>query len=42
MAAPASVEAYRAACPENSRAALEHLRAMIRAAAPEATETTSC
>jgi uncharacterized protein YdhG (YjbR/CyaY superfamily) len=41
MAAPASVEAYLAACPEDSRAALEHLRAMIRAAAPEATETIS-
>jgi uncharacterized protein YdhG (YjbR/CyaY superfamily) len=41
MAAPASVEAYLAACPEDSRAALEHLRAMIMAAAPEATETIS-
>jgi uncharacterized protein YdhG (YjbR/CyaY superfamily) len=41
MAAPASVEAYLAACPEDARAALEHLRAMIRAAAPEATEGIS-
>ena len=41
MAVPASVEAYLAACPDDARAALEHLRAMIRAAAPEATETIS-
>jgi uncharacterized protein YdhG (YjbR/CyaY superfamily) len=41
MATPASVEAYLAACPEDSRAALEHLRALIKAAAPEATETIS-
>jgi uncharacterized protein YdhG (YjbR/CyaY superfamily) len=41
MGASASVEAYLAACPEDSRAALEHLRAMIRSAAPEATETIS-
>jgi len=41
MAAPASVEAYLAACPADSRAALEHLRALIKAAAPEATETIS-
>jgi uncharacterized protein YdhG (YjbR/CyaY superfamily) len=41
MAAPASVEAYLAACSADSRAALEHLRAMIKAAAPEATETIS-
>ena len=41
MATPASVEAYLAACPEDARAALEHLRAMIKAAAPDATETIS-
>jgi hypothetical protein len=35
MVAPASVEAYMAACPEDARAALEHLRAMIKAAAPD-------
>jgi uncharacterized protein YdhG (YjbR/CyaY superfamily) len=41
MAAPASVEDYLAALPEESRAALEKLRKMIKAAAPEATETIS-
>ena len=41
MAAPASVEEYLAALPEESRAALEWLRQTIRAAAPEATETIS-
>ena len=41
MAAPASVEAYLAVCPEDMRVALEQLRAMIKAAAPEATETIS-
>jgi uncharacterized protein YdhG (YjbR/CyaY superfamily) len=41
MAAPASVEAYLAACPADSRAVLEHLRTMIKAAAPEASETIS-
>ena len=41
MAVPESVEVYLAACPADSRAALEHLRAMIKAAAPEATETIS-
>ena len=41
MAAAASVEAYLAACPEDARAAPKHLRAMIKAAAPEATETIS-
>ena len=41
MAVPASVEAYLVACPDDSRAALEQLRGMIRAAAPEATETIS-
>jgi uncharacterized protein YdhG (YjbR/CyaY superfamily) len=39
MVAPASVEAYLAEVPEPMRAALEHLRATIRAAAPEATES---
>lgn len=41
MAAPTSVDAYLAACPPASRVALEHLRATIRAAAPEATEAIS-
>jgi uncharacterized protein YdhG (YjbR/CyaY superfamily) len=41
MAAPTSVEDYLAALPEESRAALEKLRQMIKAAAPEATETIS-
>ena len=41
MAAPTSVEDYLAALPEASRAALEKLRATIKAAAPEATETIS-
>lgn len=39
MAVPTSVEAYLAEVPEPMRAALEHLRATIRAAAPEATES---
>lgn len=38
MAVPASVEAYLAALPDEQRTVLEHLRATIRAAAPEATE----
>lgn len=41
MAAPGSVEEYLAAVPEPMRSALQHLRATIRAAAPEATETIS-
>src|SRR3990170_4835620 len=41
VAAPTSVEDYLAALPEGSRAALEKLRRMIKAAAPEATETIS-
>jgi uncharacterized protein YdhG (YjbR/CyaY superfamily) len=41
MAAPTSVEDYLAALPEESRVALERLRMMIKAAAPEATETIS-
>ena len=41
MAAPASVEEYLAALPEESRAALEKLRKTIKAAAPEATEVIS-
>jgi uncharacterized protein YdhG (YjbR/CyaY superfamily) len=39
MAAPNSVEDYLAALPKESRAALEKVRATIKAAAPEATET---
>jgi len=39
MATPTSVENYLASLPEESRAALEKLRKMIKAAAPEATET---
>jgi uncharacterized protein YdhG (YjbR/CyaY superfamily) len=39
MAQPASVEEYLSAVPEPQRAALEKLRAAIRAAAPHATET---
>lgn len=38
MAAPVSVDAYLAALPPGDRVALEHLRALIRAAAPEAAE----
>lgn len=41
MAAPTGVEAYLAALPEGSRAALQELRDTIRAAAPEATEAIS-
>ena len=41
MAAPISVEDYLAALPEESRAALERLRKLIKAAAPEATEAIS-
>jgi uncharacterized protein YdhG (YjbR/CyaY superfamily) len=40
-AAPSSVDDYLAAVPEQPRAALEALRATIRAAAPEATEQFS-
>lgn len=36
-----AVEDYLAALPPDQRAALEHLRATIRAAAPEATEAIS-
>jgi uncharacterized protein YdhG (YjbR/CyaY superfamily) len=39
MTSPVSVDAYLAALPERERAVLEHLRATIRAAAPEAVET---
>jgi uncharacterized protein YdhG (YjbR/CyaY superfamily) len=39
MATPTSVEEYLAALPAGQRAALEKLRKMIKAAAPEATET---
>jgi uncharacterized protein YdhG (YjbR/CyaY superfamily) len=38
MDKPASVEDYLAGLPEESRAALERLRQVIRAAVPEATE----
>jgi uncharacterized protein YdhG (YjbR/CyaY superfamily) len=38
---PESVDDYLAALPEDSRAALEKLRATIRAAAPKATEGIS-
>jgi uncharacterized protein YdhG (YjbR/CyaY superfamily) len=41
LAAPTSVEDYLAALSDPSRAALEGLRAMIRAAAPGATEAIS-
>ena len=41
MAAPTSVEAYLAACEPDSRGALEHLREVIRAAAPDAVEAIS-
>ena len=41
MTAAATVEEYLAALPEASRAALEDLRATIKAAAPEATEAIS-
>lgn len=41
MTTPTSVEDYLAALPAAPRAALEHLRATIRAAAPEATESIS-
>ncbi|HSW41561.1 MAG TPA: DUF1801 domain-containing protein [Patescibacteria group bacterium] len=41
MAKPTSVDEYIAALPEERRAALEELRQVIRAAAPEATETIS-
>jgi uncharacterized protein YdhG (YjbR/CyaY superfamily) len=39
MAAPATVEEYLATLPEDRRAVLNQLREMIKAAAPEATET---
>jgi len=41
MDEPRGVEEYLAALPEEQRAALEGLRATIRAAAPDATETIS-
>jgi uncharacterized protein YdhG (YjbR/CyaY superfamily) len=41
MDAPATVEEYLAALPERSRAALEAVRATVRAAAPDATEGIS-
>lgn len=39
MGTPTSVDEYIAALPEQRRAALEELRRIVRAAAPEATET---
>lgn len=41
MADPATVEGYFAALSEESRAALDQVRATIRAAAPDATELIS-
>ncbi len=41
MAGPATVEEYLAACPEDSRVALENLRAIVKAIAPDATDTIS-
>lgn len=41
MATPTSVEEYLKGVPEEPRAVLETLRARIKAAAPEATETIS-
>jgi uncharacterized protein YdhG (YjbR/CyaY superfamily) len=41
LATPASVDAYLAALPDDSRTALEELRETIRTAAPEANETIS-
>lgn len=41
MAAPTGVEAYLAALPEGSRAAVQELRDTIRVSAPEATEAIS-
>ena len=41
MERPASVEAYLASLPHEQRAALDELRAAIRAAVPDATEAIS-
>ena len=41
MAAPSSVEEYLSQVPDEARAALEDLRARIRAIVPDATETIS-
>lgn len=41
MVTPSGVDDYLAALPEEPRTALEQLRGMIKAAAPEATETIS-
>jgi uncharacterized protein YdhG (YjbR/CyaY superfamily) len=41
MAAPASIDAYLSTVPEPARSALESLRAIIRDAAPDATEGIS-
>ena len=40
-APPATVDEYLAGVPDDARAALERLRGIIRATAPEATETIS-
>lgn len=39
MAAPASVDDYLAALPDDRRSAMQELRRTVKAAAPEATET---
>jgi uncharacterized protein YdhG (YjbR/CyaY superfamily) len=41
LTTPQTVDEYLAGLPEGPRAALENLRKLIRAAAPEATETIS-
>ena len=41
MAGPKSVEEYLAQVPDDARAALEKVRARVRAAAPDTTETIS-
>lgn len=41
MAAPTTVEEYLRSVPDDRRAALEHLRQAVNAAAPEATETVA-
>jgi uncharacterized protein YdhG (YjbR/CyaY superfamily) len=41
MPTPASPDAYMATLPDRSRAVLEEVRSVIRAAAPDATETIS-
>jgi len=41
VAAPTTVEEYLRSVPDDRRAALEHLRQAVNAAAPEATETVA-